>query len=376
MQDGIVIVGVGVVSPLGEGMQALGEGLRTGRTGWRRDEVEGLGALPLARCGNADDVAGEDRTITFARHCVGQIAAGGLGTVAPERRGAFAATSKGEVLSLLAGGWPQLPTRGPDALARWIACDFDARGPVEARVAACATGAHNLIAAADALRGGTVDFAIAGCSEATLHPLYLASFAALGLLTPDACRPYDARRNGFAVGEGAALFAMCRRELATALGLPVLARVTGWATGSDAYATTAMNPDGKLLAHVARKALAMARIDVDSRDYIQAHGTATASNDTAELAFARELCGGRVPLVSLKGALGHLMGAASGVELAACIASLHDGFIPGTAGFEEPADASVRIQREPESRAVHRILKIASGFGGQVAAVVLQSAQC
>lgn len=366
----VAIIGCGVACPFGEGVPALAEALRRGAVAITREQLTPGLEVPLARTPVPDDPRDADRTWTLARACLAQLAPTleALRTLDPTRLGIAAATSKGEVLALLSPKPPPPHLAGPDALARHIARELGARGPVQARVAACATGAHNLIAAAGWIRSGIVDAAVAGCSEATLHPLYAASFAGLGLLTPGACRPFDARRDGFAIGEGAALFLLASRPAAERLRLEPLAWLPGWATGSDAYAMTGMNPDGAAHARLASRALHMSGMAMRGVDYVQAHGTATSANDTAELAFARRA--GVPRLVSIKGAVGHLMGAAAGVEAAACAASITHDLIPGTAGFEIPADPGVPVQSTSQARPVRAVLQVAAGFGGQMAAIV------
>ncbi len=366
----VAIIGAGVACPLGIGLDALAESLSRGVSSITREELAPGFHVPVARTPIADDPRDGDRTWTLARACLAQVPGelSALRTVDPCRIGVAAATSKGEVLSLLGADPPPHHLAGADALARRIASGVGARGPVQARVAACATGAHNLVAAAEWISSGMADVVVCGCAEATIHPLYAASFAGLGLLTPDACRPFDARRNGFAMGEGAAVFVLASRPATERLGLAPLAWLAGWATGSDAHAMTGMNPDGAAHARLAARALADAGIVMGGVDYVQAHGTATVANDTAELAFARRACVPR--LVSLKGAMGHLMGAAAGVEAAACIASIAHGVIPGTVGFEASAAPDAPVLADAEVREVRAVLQVAAGFGGQMAAMV------
>lgn len=317
---------------------------------------------------------GPDRTLILARECLTEDAFWRMDAWAdtpPERRGIALATSKGSFLSLLRAEPPPMHECAPDAIAREFARDLDARGPVQARVAACATGAHNLIAACEWVAWDVADVVLAGSAEAALHPLYFASFAGLGLLTSEGCRPYDERRDGFAVGEGAALFLVMRARTARDRGLRVLARVPGWATASEAWAMTGMEPSGECIEKCARRAFRMAEKSPPEMDLIQTHGTATTSNDTAEINFIRRM-ETHAPVCSLKGAMGHLMGSAAGVEIAACVAALAHGFVPGTVGCETPAAPDVRVQLLAENRAPELILKMSAGFGGQIAAVVLE----
>jgi len=369
-----VIVACRTCSPFGSGLAPLRDAILAEQTAITFEEIATGMRVPLSRCRHIPmSDSGPDRTLVLAQDCLVEDDYWSLAPwndTAPERRGVAVATSKGAFLSFLRADPPPMHEAAPDAVARALARELVARGPIQARVAACATGAMNLIAACDWVASGTADIVLAGSAEAALHPLYFASFAGLGLLTTQGCRPYDSRRDGFAIGEGAALFQVMRESMARSRGLRILARVPGWASAAEAWAMTGMEPSGELIEKCARKALGMVRVAPDDLDLIQSHGTATTSNDTAEIAFVR-LLETPAPLCSLKGALGHLMGSAAGVEIAACVAAIADGFIPGTVGCEDQAAPDVRVQLCSERRVPKCILKVSAGFGGQIAAVVL-----
>ncbi|MDX2176913.1 MAG: beta-ketoacyl synthase N-terminal-like domain-containing protein [Candidatus Sumerlaeia bacterium] len=381
----VAVAACAAISPLGAiTWSTLKQGARGGllpalRTGSRALERESLGdgvTVPVARIREPIPALGGDRTIDLLAWCHGELgeelaAAARLAT--PEERAVFAATSKGAVAARLAG---ELDWRhaAPDAPARWLAERWPAAGSVQARVAACATGLHNVIAAAQEIADGRARAALAGCAEAALIPIYLATFARLGTLTAGECRPFSAGRDGFALGEGAALFLLIDADFARTLG--AAPRLAGWAIAGDPHSMTGMDPTGRAITAAASRALSRAGRRGGGLDLVQCHGTATLANDRAEAAALRVLGAAGAPANSFKGAFGHLTGAASGVELAALLGCMAEGLLPGTAGHGELAEdcAGVTIQREPRDGALSRALKISSGFGGQVGALVVDAA--
>src|SRR6185436_13122038 len=151
---------------------------------------------------------------------------------------------------------------------------------------------------------------------------------------PDACRPFDRRRDGLVIGEGAALFVVEPEARALARGARPLARVLGWGSTQDAYRMTAPRPDGASARRAMTRALVRAGLPPSSIDHVNAHGTGTPLNDPAEVLAIRGALGQhaeRVPVSSIKGAVGHLMAASGAIELAACLLALGDGILPGTA---------------------------------------------
>jgi 3-oxoacyl-[acyl-carrier-protein] synthase II len=204
-----------------------------------------------------------------------------------------------------------------------------------------------------------------------LHPVGYLSFVVLGALSPTRARPFDRARDGFLIGEGAALLQLEREEDARARGAPVLARLLGAGSSIDAYNVTAPHPEGRGAALAMRRALRDAGIVASDVDYVNAHGTGTPVGDVAEARAIAEVLG-EVPVSSFKGAIGHTIAAAGAVELAWCVRMMAAGQTWATVGLLDP-DPAVRCQllRENLDRAPRVLVSNSFGFGGQNCALVL-----
>ncbi len=214
------------------------------------------------------------------------------------------------------------------------------RGPSFAVSSACASGAHAIGSALRMLQTGEADAVVAGGSEAGLTPLARAAFSALDALsTSGVSRPFDARRDGFVMGEGAAVLVLERADGASARGARVLGRIRGYGASSDAHHLTAPREDGQGQAAAMRAALADAGVDAEQIDYVNAHGTSTPLNDRAETHAIKLALGEhaqRIPVSSTKSAIGHLLGAAGAVEAVATLLALRDRIAPPTLGLSQP----------------------------------------
>ncbi|MBI4578619.1 MAG: beta-ketoacyl-[acyl-carrier-protein] synthase family protein [Planctomycetes bacterium] len=274
----------------------------------------------------------------------------------------------------------------PDAPARHLADRFGVTGGAHATVAACATGTLAVIRAVQHLRDGRADAAIAGSSDASLHPLWFAAFRQMGVLAPVdavrgaawACRPFDRQRRGFAIGEGAAVLVLETAASVRRRGVRPLARIRGCAAGTDPAGLAQLSPDGTPLARTIRRACADAGISPADLTAIQAHGTGTVTNDLVEAAAIRAACSDRaaeVPAVSFKGALGHLLGAAGAVELALSVRAVADRLLPPNATLTEPDPllGPLYLPTQPTRIGPGPILKTSLAFGGHVAAVILDA---
>lgn len=259
-----------------------------------------------------------------------------------------------------------LPERVTQALARRI-------GAVQAETSfsACAAAAQSIARAARAVAAGEVDVAIAGGHDSMLHALGILSFVVLGALSTGTARPFDRRRDGFLLGEGAALLQLEREADARARGAPILARWLGAGSSIDAWNVTAPHPEGRGAGLAMGRALRAAGLQPQDVDYVNAHGTGTPIGDRAEaLAIARLL--GDVPVSSFKGAVGHCIAAAGAVEIALCLASFQQGILPATVGLEEPDPACpANLLAAPVLRRPAVILSNSFGFGGQNCAILL-----
>lgn len=258
------------------------------------------------------------------------------------------------------------PSRVTTILGGWMGAQIQ-----ETSFSACAAAAQAMASAARAVARGEVDVAVAGGHDSMIHPVGILSFVVLGALSPSEGRPFDRRRDGFLLGEGAALVVMEREEDARARGATILGRWLGAGTSVDAWNVTAPHPEGHGAALAMRRALRDAGLEAGDIDYVNAHGTGTPVGDRAEaLAVSRVL--GDVPVSSFKGAVGHCVAAAGAVELALCLAAFREGVLPGTVGLEEPdRDLPANVLMTPISRRPQVILSNSFGFGGQNCAVVI-----
>ena len=256
------------------------------------------------------------------------------------------------------------------ALAAWLG----ARGPVLTVSSACASGATALGVGADLLRAGAADLVVAGGYD-ILCRFVMRGFDALRSLARDRVRPFDRRRTGLLLGEGAGLVLLAREP---DVRRPRLGRLLGHGSASDASHIAAPDADGRGLEAAVRAALAAGDVDAADLDFVSAHGTGTVLNDRIETAVLRRVLGNRagtVPVNSIKGALGHTMGAAATLEAIMCLLAGRDGWIPPTVGYEEP-DPACDLDYVPGAcRAVRprRMLSTSLGFGGCNAALVLEA---
>ena len=259
-----------------------------------------------------------------------------------------------------------LPARVTEHLAKSIGAIV-----AETSFSACAAAAQSIAAAARAVARGDVDLALAGGHDSMLHPIGLLSFVVLGALSTTAGRPFDRHRDGFLIGEGAAVLRLERESDARARGATILARLLGAGTSVDAYNVTAPHPEGHGAALAMRRALRDAGLEPGDVDYVNAHGTGTPIGDRAEtLAVSHVL--GDVPVSSFKGAVGHTIAAAGAVELALCLAALRDQVIPGTPGLEEPdPECRANVNWHTRPGRVRALLSNSFGFGGQNCAIIL-----
>jgi len=275
-----------------------------------------------------------------------------------------------------------VPMMIPDGAAGVIAIRTGARGPNMAISTACATGTNTLGEAFEMIRRGAVDVMIAGGAEAAIVPVVMAGLNVMGALTTfdgdpkHACRPFDLNRNGFVLGEGAAVMVLESLESAQARGAKIVCEFTGYGTSDDAHHISAPAEDGAGAALSMRGALASAGLNVIDIGYINAHGTSTQLNDKSETAAIKTVFGEHaynIPISSTKSMTGHLLGAAGSLEALVCAKVLADDMLPPTINYNTP-DPICDLDYVPnKARAAHpkHTLSNSFGFGGHNATVVL-----
>ncbi len=265
-----------------------------------------------------------------------------------------------------------------------VAIRHGLRGPSYSVVSACASAGDAIGAALDLIRAGRADVVVAGGAEAAINPLTIAAFAAAGALSrrnddpARASRPFDVDRDGFVTGEGAGVLVVERAEHAAARGAQALVELAGYGISNDAHHPTQPAPGGTGAARALRLALADAEISRDDVDHVNAHGTSTPPNDAAEAAAVREVFGARadeIAATSTKSAIGHLLGAAGGVEAVATVLAMVDGLVPASLNLEQqdPACDLDVVTGDPRKVAIGAAVSNSFGFGGHNAVLAFRA---
>jgi 3-oxoacyl-[acyl-carrier-protein] synthase II len=270
-----------------------------------------------------------------------------------------------------------------DMASGQVSIRFGLAGPNSCVVTACATGTNAIGDAAAIIRRGDADVMLAGGAEAAITPMGVGGFAACRALStrndePErASRPFDAGRDGFVIGEGAAVLVLEELEFARRRGATILAEVAGYGMSADAYHITLPAPEGAGAVRAMRHALADAGLPPTALDYVNAHGTSTPANDKNETAALKAVLGDhayRTPVSSTKSMTGHMLGAAGAIEAMFCVQAIRDGVIPPTINYETP-DPECDLDYVPNQKREHPVnaaLSNSFGFGGHNATLVLR----
>ncbi|MFI6040991.1 beta-ketoacyl-[acyl-carrier-protein] synthase family protein [Nocardia sp. NPDC051321] len=274
----------------------------------------------------------------------------------------------------------------PSSFAAEVAELVGARGASTVISTGCTSGIDSVGYAVDLIREGSADVMVAGATDAPISPITVASFDAIKATSPrndepgTASRPFDGTRNGFVLGEGAAMFVLEELESAKRRGARVYAEIVGYATRSNAYHMTGLRPDGIEMAEAIRVALDEAEMNADEIDYINAHGSGTKQNDRHETAAFKRSLGQRayeIPVSSIKSMVGHSLGAIGSIEIAASILAMANNTVPPTANLHNP-DPECDLDYVPLTAREHvtdAVLTVGSGFGGFQSAMVLARAE-
>lgn len=404
----VVVTGLGIVAPTGNCVHDAWETALAGRSAVDRISLFDPAALPVqiaAEVRGFDPSAAMDpkkarqssRFVQFSAgaareaidssgldlsngvHRYGCVIGVGLGAFGDIEEGAHTLRDAGprRISPLL------LPYTIPNMAAGFISMAHGLRGPGFGTATACASGSHAIGEAFLHIAMGTADAIIAGGAESATTPLSVAAFAKMRALSTRndepsrASRPFDVDRDGFVMGEGAGLLVLEEHGHATRRGATIYAEIVGYGLSSDAHHITSPSPDGEGLARAIDGALRMGDIGTDEVDYINAHGTSTPANDSSESA-AIELVFGpdaeRISISSTKGATGHCLGAAGGIEAVYTVLATYHGVVPPTANYEHP-DPSCRLDYTPcapRERTIRYALSNSAGFGGQNACLAFR----
>ncbi len=411
MERRVVITGMGVVSPIGNDLETFWNSLISGRSGVSRIDNPDLADYD---CKIAGQVRGFDPGPFFKNHKdarradpfaqLGMAAsvmamrdAGiDLETVDRDRFGCMVGSGIGGLITLEtqhANLLHKSPSRvSPFTIPMMIAnissgmvsMDFDLRGPNMCIVTACATSNHNIGEAWRMIKFGDADAFVAGGSESTICPMGLAGFGnmkALSMRNDDperASRPFDVDRDGFVMGEGAGVVVIEELEHAKRRGARIYAELTGYGVSADAYHLTSPHPEGDGARRCMEMALKHARLHPDEIDYVNAHGTSTGLGDVCETKAIKAVFGDHAKngllVSSTKSMTGHLLGAAGGVELAACVKAIVEGIVPPTINLDQP-DPQCDLDYVPHTAretTVRRALTNSFGFGGHNASLLVE----
>jgi len=408
----VVVTGIGAITPIGTGVAELWSGLRERRSAVQcitrfdptpfksriaaqvndfvaTDHLEERRARRLDRFGHftvaATRLALADSTLDLAREnpdLVGAMMGTALGGVA------FAEHQYREYLQ----GGPRAvdPTLALTVFAGAASCnvaiEFGISGPNSTNGMSCASGTIAIGEAFRAIVRGEADTMLAGASEAPLAPLCFGAFAIIRAMSTRnddpgrASRPFDRGRDGFVMGEGAAMLVLEERSRALARGAPVYAEICGYGLSNDAYHMTAPRPDGRQAARAMQLALREAHVAPTDIGYINAHGSSTPLNDPTETSSIKQVFGDhayRVPLSGTKGYYGHALGASGAIEAAICALSLRHGWLPPTVNLESPDPACDLdyIRDDGRDARPEFMLSNSFGFGGINAALLFRNGE-
>jgi 3-oxoacyl-[acyl-carrier-protein] synthase II len=399
MKRDVVVTGIGAVTPLGVGARTLHERWSAGTSGIEDGEgactefepTEHLSVKEVRRADrftqfalvSSDEAlkeAGWDGELPYDAGRIGSIIGtgiGGIGTLTHNHQ-VLLEQGANKVSPL------SIPLMMGNAGAGAVSMRHGLRGPSFATLSACAAGSHAIGEATKLIQSGAADAVVTGGSEAGLVPLARAAFKALDALSETGIsRPFDVRRDGFVMGEGAAVLILEDGEKARERGANILGYVRGYGATSDAYHLTAPDKEGSGAAEAMRVALADADLEPGDIVYVNAHGTSTPLNDRAETKAIKAALGAGakdVPVSSTKSAIGHLLGAAGAVEAVATLLALRDRIAPPTLGLEQPEDG-LDLDYVPGKARPLDIdgkpaigLTNAFGFGGHNAVLCLEAA--
>lgn len=411
-----VITGIGVVAPGGIGRKVFWDLLASGRSATRLIslfDATGYRSRVAAECDfdpadwglTAREIRRMDRATQLAVVATREaLSDSGLTAdmVVPDRVGVVMGSAVGcttgleqeyVVLSDTGRQWVLDHTYGvphlyghlmPSTIASEVARVCDAEGPVTLISTGCTSGLDSVGHAVRLVEDGAADVVVAGATDAPISPITVACFDAIKATTPNnddpehASRPFDKERDGFVLGEGAAVFVLEEWENARRRGAHIYGCIAGYASRSNAYHMTGLKPDGREMAEAIRVAMRQASVGPDDIGYINAHGSGTRQNDRHETAAFKRALGARaydVPVSSIKSMVGHSLGSIGAIEIAACALALENQVVPPTANLynRDPECDLDYVPITAREHEFHTVLTVGSGFGGFQSALIISS---
>ncbi len=416
----VVVTGMGIVSPLGCGIEPTWANILASKSGAKRiddfrvddiacqiahriplgdyadgkfnpDEwmdskeqrkVDPFIIYAMAAAKQAIDDAGVEPRTEEEKHRIGTLIGSGIGGIGGIYETSIILHEKGprRISPFF------IPGRIINMASGNVSIRFGLKGPNHSVVTACSTGAHAIGDAARLIQWGDADVMVAGGAESPVNRLSIAGFAACRALSTDfndrpemASRPYDKDRDGFVMGEGAGIVVLEEYERAKARGAKIYGEVIGYGLSGDAYHITAPSEDGDGGFRCMQMAVKRAGIDPSEIDYINAHGTSTPLGDEIELNSVTRMLGDAAPkaaMSSTKSAIGHLLGAPGSVEAIFCLLAMRDSIVPPTINLDNPSVNSVidLVPHKPKKKEVNIALSNSFGFGGTNASLIFRKA--
>lgn len=404
----LVITGMGAVTPIGIGVEEYWQNLLAGKTGIDLIEDPEFEEVPIRFAGQVKNfnpkdympgkLAGQlDRFMQLAYVAAGEAISqcGGLGDpyrtgitvgTALNGFGTITETEKTYVEAKIKKVGPRfLPKALGNVCASQLAIAHDIHGPSMTLNTACASGGDAITLAATLIQAGMADVMVAVGAESALKPLLFQSLASAQALSPNndnpqqACRPFDADRDGFVSGEGAGAIVIETEEHARARGAKVHAYLAGWGNNTDAYHPVTPRPDGEGEILCMQQAIEIAGIKPEEIGYINAHGTATIKGDICETEAVKKVFGEDTDVLvnSTKAATGHMMGAGGVTEVITCIKAMNEGIVPGTLNLDnkDPECDLNYVAENTEAADLKYAMSNAFGFGGQNSSIIVGKAE-
>jgi len=406
----VVVTGLGLITPLGTGLQKTWEALCKGASGVGRITAFDTSELPVQIAGEVKDFDPEDfierkeikKMDVFIQYALGagsmavdnaklkitEENADRVGVIVGAGIGGINTIERYHSILMQQNGQRRIspffiPMLITNLAAGQISMRFGARGPNSCVTTACAAGTHAIGDSFKIIQRGDADAMIAGGSESAITPLTVAGFANMKALSSrndapqKASRPFDKERDGFVIAEGAGIVVLEELGLALKRGARIYAEVTGYGMTADAYHMTAPDPEGRGVINCMRMALRDADITPEAVDYINAHGTSTPYNDKHETMAIVRVFGEhayKLAVSSTKSMTGHLLGAAGGIEAAFCALALSEGIIPPTINYEhrDPECNLDYVPNHARQANLDIVLSNSFGFGGTNACLILK----
>ena len=380
MKRKVVVTGIGAVTPAGNNAREFCDSLRQakdGAAGITRFDAADFPVKKACEVKNFPLNGDTDPFIQFGLKAADEaLGDSGLDARAmdPYRFGLAVSSSKGGMTSFEKGDFQNY---SPDKLNSHLAARYQSKGPMQCVVAACSTGTYAVMEAARWIEQGDADFVLAGASDASVTKLMLGGYYQMGVYSKNGMCPYDSRRSGFLVGEGAGVAALELESQAKARGARIYGEIAGYCMTQDAYRVTAFDPESDELCYLLKQLLKKADCQPSDIQYFNTHGTSTREGDLYETEQIKKAFGRaayHIAYSSTKSMLGHMLGASGAVEFIACLLAMKESFVPPTLHYKEP-DPGCDLDYTPNQSVPKKIdlaCSISMGFGGHMGGILIK----